>query len=202
MARRAFYNLGYRFVRMPWEVGPREELVRLVEFGDLRPCRALDLGCGTGDNAIYLAQHGFDVTGIDFAPSGLAKAARKASRAGVEITLIEDDLTALRHQLGLFDLLVDYSTLDDLAPAQRDAYIDNVVPLAAPAAHFMLWCFEWSPRRVDRWLGLQTMAPGEVQRRFEKHFAVRRIAGTTPQLRKFIPGYAAYLLTRLPEAGS
>ncbi len=54
------YNLAYRFFRMPWEIGPRAELVELVDAGRLRPGRAIDLGCGTGANAVFLAQRGFE----------------------------------------------------------------------------------------------------------------------------------------------
>jgi len=69
-----FYDLWYRFGKVPWEIGPREELVGLVESGRISPCKTIDLGCGTGDNAIFLAQHGFEVTAIDYAPSAIAKA--------------------------------------------------------------------------------------------------------------------------------
>ena len=80
-----FYQLGYRYFCMPWEIGPREELVRLVENRRITPCRAIDLGCGTGSNAIFLAQHGFDVTGIDYAASAIEKAKRKADAAKVKV---------------------------------------------------------------------------------------------------------------------
>src|SRR5688572_12522126 len=112
MNPRAFYHLGYRFFRMPWEIGPRAELVALVSDGRLRPGRAVDLGCGTGANAVFLARHGFDVTGIDFAPAGLAKARAAAARAGVSVRFVEADLTKLPAGLGPFDVLVDYGTLD------------------------------------------------------------------------------------------
>lgn len=52
---KAFYEITYRYVRAPWDIGAREELVSLVERGCIKPCRAIDLGCGTGANAIYLA---------------------------------------------------------------------------------------------------------------------------------------------------
>lgn len=197
MAPRALYNIGYRWFRMPWEIGPRHELVDLVSAGMLPPGRAVDLGCGTGANALFLAQHGFDVTGIDFAPVALAKATTKATAAGARIRFIEDDLTALRHRLGSFDLLVDYGTLDDLSPANRARYVTNVTPLARPNARFLLWCFQWPPRHLDRWLRFQPIAPGEVQQRFGHAFAIERIAGTdTPQQRRLVPGFAVYLMTR------
>jgi len=197
MPPRAFYNTAYRVARMPWETGPRQELVALVRAGGLRPGRALDLGCGTGANSVFLGQHGFDVTGVDFAPAALAKAARAAEAAGVKIDLVEDDLTALRRVSGPFDVLVDYGTLDDLSASDRDRYVRNVVPLARPGARFLLWCFQWPPRRLDRWLGFMPMAPGEVARRFGNEFTIEQLGGTErPAMRRFIPGYAAYLMTR------
>ncbi|HEU5110030.1 MAG TPA: methyltransferase domain-containing protein [Micromonosporaceae bacterium] len=200
MNPRFFYDIGYRFFRMPWETGPRAELVELVEAGRLRPGRAVDLGCGTGANAVYLARHGFAVTGVDFAASALAKARAAAERAGVALNLHRVDLTDtgadLRARLGEFDLLVDYGTMDDLSPAKRDRYLRAVLPLARPGAEFLLWCFEWPPRRWDRWT-MNPMAPGEVDRRFGGHFEVERIAATDrPDLRRAMPGFAAYLMTR------
>src|SRR5438128_2550453 len=115
------YDLWYRFGTPPWVMGPRPELVRGVADGTLKPGRALDLGCGTGDNTIFLAQHGCTVTGLDYAPSAIAKARRKAADAGVTVDFVVDDLTKLRSVRGQFDLLVDYGTLDDLSTMQRDA---------------------------------------------------------------------------------
>ena len=48
------YNWMYRNQRVPWDIGPRRELTELVESGRLQPCRAVDLGCGTASNAIFL----------------------------------------------------------------------------------------------------------------------------------------------------
>ena len=196
------YNFGYRLGRMPWEIGPRRELVDLVSDGRLRPCRAVDLGCGTGANTVFLARQGFDVTGVDFAHAALAKAEARAVAAGVQARFARDDLTALRQPLGRFDLLVDYGTLDDLGPTARDRYVDNVVPLAAAGARFLLWCFQWPPRRWDRWLRFEPIAPGEVEHRFGAAFHIEQIAASDRlRMRRAIPGFAAYLMTlRATEA--
>lgn len=74
-----WFELWYRFGTPPWVGQARSELVELVESGGLLPGRAIDLGCGEGDNAILLAQHGFQVTVVDFSPAAIAKA--KASKA-------------------------------------------------------------------------------------------------------------------------
>ena len=71
---KAFYELWYRFGTPPWVGQARSELVQLVETGDLQPGRAIDLGCGEGDNAIFLAQHGFQVTAVDFSAAAIDKA--------------------------------------------------------------------------------------------------------------------------------
>jgi SAM-dependent methyltransferase len=183
---------------MPWELGPRPELVELVGTGRLTPCRALDLGCGTGANAVFLARNGFEVTGVDFSRVALEKAANLAASAGLKVQFVEDDLTALRRPLGTFDLLVDYGSLDDLSLAHRDRYVDNVVPLAAAGARFLLWCFQWPPRRLDRWVGFLPMEPGEVEQRFGSTFAIEQIGGTDGlRMGRLIPGTAVYLMTRL-----
>ena len=76
---RAFYEVGYRFFRMPWEGGPRAELVALVESGRIQPCRALDLGCGTGlaGECFKDAAKGGRLDGVDIS-SSMIEEARKA----------------------------------------------------------------------------------------------------------------------------
>jgi SAM-dependent methyltransferase len=194
VATKHFYNLGYRFFRMPWEIGPRGELVELVTSGRLKPGRAVDLGCGTGANAVFLARQGFDVTGIDFAPAGLAKTVKAAEAAGVSVEVVCADLTALDPDLGPFDLLVDYGTFDDLSDVDRARYVKSVSRLAHPGSEFLLWCFEWPLRRRDRWTGMRTIEPGEVQRRFGAQWDFERLGGSQrPDMRKFIAGSAYYL---------
>jgi SAM-dependent methyltransferase len=194
---KVFYELGYKHFTMPWEGGPRSELVELVESGRLRPCRAVDLGCGSGANAVFLAENGFEVTGVDFAASALVKAARLAEERQVKVDWVQDDLTHISRVRGPFDLLVDYGALDDHNHRDRALYVNEVTPLARPGARFLLWCFEWKPRWWERRLPVaMAMAPGEVERRFGASFAIERIAGGEDP-RSWPPGYAAYLMTRL-----
>ena len=195
------YDAWYRFGTPPWVGGPRAELVRLVTDGTLQPGRAIDLGCGEGDNAVFLAQHGFSVTAVDFASSAITKARGKAHKARVAVDFIVDDLTHLRNVRGQFDLLVDYGTLDDLNSRQRDAYVRQVVPLTHPGSRFLLWCFEWKPRRSEQLLtrllpfGDVSLAPREAEHRLGAYFDIERIAGES-DLRGWPRGWAAYLMTR------
>ena len=196
---RVFYELGYRYWRMPWDIGPRAELVELVESGRLKPGRAIDLGSGTASNCVFLAQHGFAVTGVDYARSAIELGRARAAGAGVEVNFVEDDLTDLRQISGTFDLLVDYGVLDDLVPAQRDRYVQNVVPLSHPGSRFLLFCFEWQPRWWERFHFYRMACnPGEIERRFGAYFEIERYAEGEFGSR-FMPGWAAYLMTRKGE---
>jgi SAM-dependent methyltransferase len=114
--RRALYDLMYR-IGAPWDGPPRPELVALIERGVLTPARlapgrAVDLGCGTGANILYLAQCGFTSTGIDFSAIALRVARKRANAVGMDgqVRFVEGDLTAsqIPGVEGPFDLLVDY----------------------------------------------------------------------------------------------
>ena len=122
-----FYELIYNRFRAPWDLGPRKELVEVVESGRIKPCKAIDLGCGTASNAIFLAQHGFEVTGTDYSPAAIALCQQRGAAAGVTVNWIEDDLTELRHVRGPFDFLVDWGVYDDLTQPDRVAYLRNLL---------------------------------------------------------------------------
>jgi SAM-dependent methyltransferase len=195
-----FYEILYRYFRAPWDIGPREQLVALVESGRIKPGRAIDLGSGTASNCIFLAQHGFDVTGVDFAPAAIEKGRAMAQAAGVKVNFVVDDLTNLCHVTGSFDFLVDYGTLDDLRPKDRDLYVKNVLSLTHPGSRFLLYGWEYPARWWERLVPFgKPFEPGEVQRRFGDYFEIERIAGRIDYSR-FPPGYAVYLMTRKAES--
>ena len=199
---KAFYEIGYRFFRMPWEQeGPRDELGRLVESGRIRPCRAIDLGCGTGSNALYLARRGFVVTGVDFAASAIAKAQRRATATGTEVSFVVSDLTTPGSISGVFDFVVDYGTFDDLTLADRDRYLETLLALSHMGSHYLLWCFEYRMRWWEHFIPFfpPPLLPGEVERRFGQRFAIERLAGEQ-RGSGWPPGWAAYLMTRRARA--
>ena len=77
----------------PWDIGkPDHNLIQIVTTTPVPPCKALDLGCGTGDNAIWLAQQGFDVVAIDVSSIAIERARHKAAQAGVHCAFVEQDV--------------------------------------------------------------------------------------------------------------
>ncbi|MGD2156962.1 MAG: class I SAM-dependent methyltransferase [Anaerolineales bacterium] len=196
-----FYEVIYRYFRAPWDIGAREELISLVDGGRIKPCRAIDLGCGTGANAIYLARKGFEVTGVDYAKAAINKAKARAMEANVQVEFIVDDLTNLRQVSGKFDFLLDYGVLDDLRLHQREPYMKNMLALTHAHSCYMLWGFEYPMRWWERFLPFYDIpfSPGEIEQRFGLYFEIEKIAGSLDWSR-FPPGYAAYLMTRKEDA--
>jgi SAM-dependent methyltransferase len=180
------YDLAYR-VWAPWDVvGVRPELQRLVEDGALNPAHhpnVIDLGCGSGANAVFLAAHDFQVTAVDFSATGLRKAQHRAVQADVagRCRFIEADLTApdlLDLVGGPFDLLIDASTIDDLTGSRRLAVAENAARLARPGAVMLCWCnyataeqLPWfSFSRPSRFVPV--IEPGEEQQLFGEAFDI------------------------------
>jgi cyclopropane fatty-acyl-phospholipid synthase-like methyltransferase len=159
------------------------------------------LGCGAGANAIYLAQKGFEVTGVDYAVAAIDKARARAKEAGVQVDFIVDDLTDLQHVLGTFDFLLDYGVLDDLRLHQREPYVRNMLPLTHPGSRYLLWGFEYPMRWWERFLPFYDIPfeSGEIEGRFGAYFEIEKIASEL-DWSKFPPGFSVYLMTRFSDA--
>src|SRR5690349_11870900 len=105
------WNASYANSNTPWDSGvPSQYLEGFITEGRVKPCRALELGCGTGTNAVYLAQQGFDVTAVDLSPIALERAREKAARAKVKVNFVEGDVTALPDLGGTFPFVFDRGT--------------------------------------------------------------------------------------------
>jgi methyl halide transferase len=77
----------------PWDSGqPSTELQRVIADEKIQPCRAIELGCGTGTSAVWLASQGFDVTAVDLSPLALARAEARAAAEGVRIRFLTADV--------------------------------------------------------------------------------------------------------------
>lgn len=132
---------GVDVAAVPWDIGGAQPVVIEAERAGRLRGAVLDVGCGLGDNAIFLARQGHQVTGVDIAPAAIAQAQQRARQHGVDVTFAVADATSLAGLDGQFDSVLDgacYHTLDEDA---RDDYAAAVYRVTRPDALLTLFCF-------------------------------------------------------------
>jgi SAM-dependent methyltransferase len=121
-----------------WDIGrPADELQKVVASGKVAKCRVVDMCCGSGSDAIYLASKGFDVTAIDVAPTALGQAQEKARQAGVSVKWVLADILA-PPKLQPFDFLYDRGCYHVVRDQNLPAYLETVRRFSRPGAQFLL----------------------------------------------------------------
>lgn len=140
-----WWSFQWRYLRgrTPWDthITPPEVMHFLQETP---PGRALDIGCGTGTNAVTMARMGWQVTGIDFAAGAIRRARRKASAQKLKIDFRWGDVADLGALKGPFDYALDIGCLHSLDEAKWAPYADGLAQVVRPAGIYMLYA--WLPR--------------------------------------------------------
>ena len=129
--------------QIPWNSEtPPPLLVELIDSGKIKPGSALDMGCGAGNYAVYLASRGFDVTGIDMSPTAVKIAKGNARKKGVKCKFVVGDVTGdLPEIKGPFDLIYDWGLLHHIMPPDRPAYIRTIHRLLKTGGLYLSMCF-------------------------------------------------------------
>lgn len=120
---------------------PDESLARWVDEGLVRPGRAVELGCGNGRNAIFLARRGFSVEGVDYSQIAIDWARERASEAGVNVLLRRQSVFDLELKTGSYDLVYDSGCFHHIPPHRRRSYVELVTNALKPGGWFGLACF-------------------------------------------------------------
>jgi SAM-dependent methyltransferase len=150
------FEWAYRTGTPPWDIGrPQPAIVELTGREGLAGA-VVDVGCGTGENALYLASRGLDVTGIDAAPTAIARARRKASERGLEAEFLVADALQLPEIGRSFDAAIDCGLFHTFSDAERMSFERSLYAVLRPGARYFLLCFSdledgsWGPRRVSQ----------------------------------------------------
>ncbi len=138
-----YYKLTYRRAkdetRIHWHRDdPPRLLTEAVKAGGHG--RALDIGCGTGVNSVYMAQHGYSVTAVDFVPQALPFGIRRAEREGVKIEFVAADITKFE-TAGNFDLILDFGCFHGFNEKDRLLYRDKLLSWLAEGGQYVLGHF-------------------------------------------------------------
>ena len=156
----------------PWDIGrPQPAMVRLAETGQIKG-RVLDVGCGTGENALFLAERGFTVVGIDGAPTAIKKARAKAKQRRLDASFEVADALNLASPEQPYDTVIDSGLFHVFADGDRVSFVKSLGRVARSGGTYFLMCFsdrqpgEWGPRRVTQ---------AEIQASFQDGWRVNSI---------------------------
>jgi ubiquinone/menaquinone biosynthesis C-methylase UbiE len=123
--------------KIPWDSGkPSQELVRLLDSGELTGKTVLEIGCGTGTNAMELARRGFNVTAVDFVKQAIEIAQGKAKAAGVKVNfrvanVLQDDLG------GPYDILFDRGVYHGLRLEALEKFQEVLKRVTRPGSFYL-----------------------------------------------------------------
>jgi SAM-dependent methyltransferase len=170
LRRRLSFTWRYRRGALPWDTGETPPEVKAFVAG-ATPGRALDLGCGTGTNVLYLADYGWQIVGVDFVEQAVEQARRKAAgRDGV--TFFQGDVTHLEQLplYGPFDYLLDIGCLHSLTEEGQQRYAVQLARLARPGGCYMLYASQPRPSSTGQ-IGI---SPEAIAALFAPSFTVER----------------------------
>lgn len=145
--------------RPPWDIGrPQPAFVKLYRDGEIKRGRILDVGCGTGDNALFLAESGCDVTGVDIARRAIELAKEKAANRHLRADLFVCDALTLDSCFGEgeFDTVIDSGLFHTLTDEERPVFVKQVYRVLKGNGLYFMMCFsdkepgEYGPRRVSK----------------------------------------------------
>lgn len=128
--------------KIPWQLTESSYFTKLINKNKIKPCFALDLGCGIGAKSIYLAKKGFDVIGVDISKTAIRYAKENAKKAKVKINFITADATDLSFLRDKkFDFILDWANLHGIPKSKRKKYISEITKHTKKGSLLLLRCF-------------------------------------------------------------
>jgi ubiquinone/menaquinone biosynthesis C-methylase UbiE len=143
----------------PWDVGhPQPDFEAIIKNCEIKPGRALDIGCGRGDNAIMLATNGYDVTGIDLVDDAISDAKSKAAERHVKVNFIVGNVLRMDRLFmeAKFDIVIDSGLFHVMTDEERPVFVRQVHRVLKPGGKYFMLCFSdkepegYGPRRVSK----------------------------------------------------
>jgi 2-polyprenyl-3-methyl-5-hydroxy-6-metoxy-1,4-benzoquinol methylase len=161
-----YYGSAKKREELAWHhKDPTGLLPKIVEQAE-KPGKALDMGCGTGVDSVFLASKGWEVTSLDFMAEAIQMTNERAEENNVSLNAIQTDIIDWQCD-EKFDLLVDAGLMHNLRRERILTYRDKVSHLLKSGGHFMLAHWE-SMNDDDR---LSAGPRRSTQSQIEKHFA-------------------------------
>jgi len=128
----------YRAGTAPWDTGaPSAELIRVLDEGLIRPGMALDVGCGTGADAVYMAQKGFEVTAVDISPLAIERAHLLAEQVGVPVRFVLEDVFEFARTGESFEFVYDSGFYHFVRRYDLSRFLDLLWRVTRPGSYYL-----------------------------------------------------------------
>jgi len=159
----------------PWDIGrPQPAIIKLAETGQIRGS-LLDVGCGTGENLLYLAARGHDAWGLDFVPVAIERAKAKAAQRGINATFVAGNALELEKLGRHFDTVIDCGLFHTFADEERPAFIKGLGEVLGPDGLLHIMCFSNEEPGTN---GPRRISQQEIRDSFQDGWKVQRIEPT------------------------
>ena len=183
------FDKAYRN-RPLWDLGhPRKQFIELVRQGEITG-PVLDIGCGTGENALFFAEEGFETWGIDFAPRAIGKAVQKAAERGLRVQFLVQNALTLEDLHRTFTTATDSGLFHTLSDRDRPVFARSLARVLPPGGKYFMVCFSdheppgYGPRRISE---------REIRECFGEGWTINSIQPTVIESRCMTPGPQGWL---------
>ena len=190
------WNEAYKGIP-PWDIGhPQSVFEDLIKDGEIKPGRALDIGCGRGDNATMLAINGCDVTGIDLVEDAINDAKAKAIRHHVKVNFVVGNVLQMDRLFieAEFDTIIDSGLFHVMTDEERPLFARQIYRVLKPGGKYFMLCFsdkepgDYGPRRISK---------AEIERTFTPLFKIIYIKDSAFDSRVGPSNIKAYLVSAI-----
>ena len=133
----ADWDQVYRQGTPPWDTGlPTAELIRVLDEGLIRPGSVLELGCGTGADAVYLAKKRFEVTAVDASPMAIERARNRVEQEDALLRIVLADVFEFAPTAGQFDLVYDAGFYHFIRQVDLTKFLDLLWRVTHPGSYY------------------------------------------------------------------
>ena len=166
------FESRYQTGDLPWDIKrPDKNLVEAIDKYNIKSCKALDVGCGTGDNVFWLTQQGFEVTGVDIAPEAIKMAIDKSKELNIKTTFVTLDFIVENIPGKPFDFIFDRGCFHTFNKKKtRKAYAKQVYNHLAKDGYWLTLIGSYDDGRLD--IGPPKRTAMEIVSATEKYFEI------------------------------